>query len=268
MAGLVHDISPGIKESNEQNPGEQPDSTNLRLVLKARPDHIPSSSPAMPPGAAHPTFQTNNHGHNFRRTRPQTSHQKAVDMNRKMRIDHILHQKLLVKHKAIRRWKKDQRRSSGYTAIKRIRDLPEDYDSEDERSWGPGGLASGPGEKEEFGEDALRHKKAIDRAVRRLERAENSQSVSDPMHGFRKRKRQTQDSGIDDTQAEGLPRKRGKGRIWHKGVTGERSRGHKRGEGLDDLDLDLLGESRDDYPTREDVDEDGGPESEGDNMTE
>ncbi|KAL9046058.1 MAG: hypothetical protein Q9214_001015, partial [Letrouitia sp. 1 TL-2023] len=264
MTGVVSDISPGVKENKTRNLGDRPDATNLRLVLKTRSDHVPSSSPAMPPGAAHPTFHTNSNGHSYRRTRPQTSHQKAVDINRKLRVDHILHQQLVIKHRAIRMRKKRRRVGYGYTAMRRIRDLPDDYDTEDEYCGGPGGLVPDPGEEEEYGEDALRHKKAIDRAIRRLARNEPGKAGVEMAQRYQQPIRQPGRGRVEQERSQRPSKKRAKGHIRQRRHIEDRRRVGKQEEGLDDLDLDLLGESRDDFAGGDDVEEDSGQETEGD----
>ena len=272
MTGMMSDISPSVRDDRRPL-DDRPDSTSLRIVSKPRSDNTPSASPAMPPGASHPTFHAITNGHTYRRSRPQTSHQKAVDINRKMRVDHILHQQLILEHEAIRDRKSRRGTSFGYSAMKRIQDLPGDYDSEDDRMNGTGGLVPNPGEDEEYGEDALRLKKALERAIRRLVRDDHGGTLNGFIQGHHKRKRKVEGSGVDENQSEPFSKKRGiyDGRQRRQGTNrrGGRSAGGprtsqvlgsdtKREEGLDDLDLDLLGESRDDGNPDEDMDEDSG----------
>ncbi|KAL8812706.1 MAG: hypothetical protein Q9200_000816 [Gallowayella weberi] len=272
MTGGLHDISPSVYNESGNRFGERIEPANIRLVLKSRGDNTPNASPAMPPGASHPTFSSNANGHGYRRSRPQTSHQKAVDINRKMRVEHILHQQLHEVHASIREEKQRKGSSFVFTAMKRIRDLPDDYDTEDERSWGPGGLVSNPGEIEDYGEDALRHKKALDRATRRLNR-DDSGVMNGTVRGNAKRKRKHQNGGIHGGQPEhrsGRSNRLEEAPVQqqdsHQMGLGNQIRqqdGRKQGnglkpeEGLDDLDFDLLGESRDDENGEEDVDESG-----------
>ncbi|KAL8731344.1 MAG: hypothetical protein Q9166_003436 [cf. Caloplaca sp. 2 TL-2023] len=280
MTGMLHDISPGVYNETGHRFSDRAEPANIRLVLKSRGDNTPNASSAMPPGAHHPTFSSNANGHGYRRSRPQTSHQKAVDINRKMRVEHILHQQLHEVHASIRRRKQRMGSSFVFTAMTRIHELPDDYDTEDERSWGPGGLVPNPREKEDYGEDALRHKKALDRAVRRLGRDDNGVGMNGPTGGRAKRKRKQSNGGSDDGQPEHgfrMPGKQEESRVQHlesrqqirfeKEIRQQEGRrqgnGHKAEEGLDDLDLDLLGENRDDENGEEDVDESGLDDSEG-----
>lgn len=230
--------------------------SNQRLVLKTHLDFPQSSSPA-PPGSGHPILHSAGaNGIGSRRARPETSHQRAVNKNRKMRIDHILHMQIAVVHKNSR-YRKSQSRSFGLMIMNRVKTLPEMYDTEDEGAWGPGGLVAGHGEHEDFGEEAVAHKKAIDRAIRRLEREENG-ALGGLIRGYHRRKRKSR-GFADDEEKEGRSRKRRK-----EGESGgpitERSRGRGREDALDDLDLDLLGEGRDD---EDEMEEDSMDDSEG-----
>ena len=232
-----------------------------RIIFKTRVDHMPHLSPAAPPGLSHPVLHTGNpNSASQRRPRPETSHQKAVNTNRKMRVDHILHQQITAEHNIVRRRKRGETSSFGFTAMKRIRDLPDDYDTDDERSertWGPGGLLPNPDEPEDFGEEAVSQKKSIDRAVRRLARDEVGGALGGLVKGYRRRKKRAKNYAEDDEAAERISRKRLKQHD-HQGKRMEQSRdGERPEEGLDDLDLDLLGESRDDDQM---TDEDSGAE--------
>lgn len=272
MTGAVHDISPGAQADTKHTFSDRAEPANIRLVLKSRGDNTTNASTAMPPGANHPTFPSNANGHGYRRSRPQTSHQKAVDINRKMRVEHILHQQLHRVHASIRKRKRRKGTSFVFAAMKRIYELPDGYDTEGERSWGPGGLVPGPGEKEAYGEDALRHKKALDRAIRRLERDDNGASMNGVVReGNPKRKAKQRSGGSDDRQSEPGVGMAGKGEEGYlkqpkssqiraedeaqQHEEGGRGDGLKPEEGLDDLDLDLLGESRDEENGDEDVED-------------
>lgn len=240
-----------------------------RAMFKARIDHRPDSFTPAPPGMGHPILHTGHaNGVGHRRSRPETSHQRAVNMNRKMRTDHILHKKLLKEHNAIRKEKKRYSSSFGFTAMRRIKDLPDDYDTDNENSRGPGGLVPNVGEHEDFGEEALRHKKALDRAVRRLLRDECGGPLSGLVDSYRKRKKRVlgYENGAEDSS-----QRRGRDNN-ALGTRADRSLNSERPEeGLDDLDLDLLGESRDDDQVEDEIDEDSGmedSEGEGDDVTE
>ncbi|KAL8656684.1 MAG: hypothetical protein Q9210_000116 [Variospora velana] len=259
---------------------------NARLVLKARGENTPNLSPAIPPGAGHPTFPSNSHAYSYRRSRPQTSHQKAVDINRKMRVEHILHQQLREMHEHIRQRRRQRGLASGYMAMQRIYDLPGGHDTDDDRWGGPGGMVPRLGEGDDYGEEALRHKKALDRAARRLERDVNGVVFNGSVRYHGKRKRKQEKSVSDDVPDQGESKRPGKredephGRLKlsetkFRGGSRQLERqrqGHdslKPEETLDDLDLDLLGESRDDDIGEGELEEESGlDESEGDEMSE
>lgn len=218
-----------------------------RLILKSSRPH--GSSPAPPRSTSQPPgYNSTVNGLGSRRSRPETSHQKAVTMNRKMRIDRILFKKLAREHRQIQ----EQRTKEGHTkifrAMKRIRDLPDAYDSEDaiDQAWGPGGLLpNSHNEPEDYGEEAIRMKKVLDRAVRRLLREEDDGLPSGSRGGYIKRKRKRDDVGTGDEQSAYSNRKRS--RLNHGRAVSSRGpvRGGMQEEGLDELDFELLGESRD-----------------------
>ncbi|MCJ1282106.1 hypothetical protein MMC26_001429 [Xylographa opegraphella] len=239
-----------------------------RLILKTGKQE---SSP-IPPGAGHPVIQSSSTSTSHpRRSRPETSHQKAVNHNRKMRIESILHKKLVKLHTDVRRKKRRQTSTSVYTAMSRIIDLPDDYDSESEGAWGPGGLVPNPGEENDFAGEALRHKKVIDRAQRRLARADRGDRPQHGGHGSPGRKRRPDIRSKGGLLALGLSRENSKGGeargIRHAG----RNEDHNgEEETLDDLDLDLIGEGRgEDQGEDESADDSGMDETEdGDDNTE
>ena len=228
-----------------------------RLVLKTRMD--PHSSSPVPPGSGHPIlYSAASNGLSSRRPRPETSHQKAVNINRKMRIDHILHKQILIEHDDARRKKRRANSSFGMMVMKRVRDLPDMYDTDDDYSWGPGGLMPNPNEVEDFGEEAVAYKKAIDRAMRRLYREENRGALGGMVEGYRKRKRKSR-GYADDEEKDGRSRKRRRDDSGQR-LGPDRSREEEKADDdLDDLDRALLGEGGDD-----DQDEDDSVDSEGD----
>ena len=228
-----------------------------RLVLKARMD--PHSSSPVPPGSGHPIlYSAASNGLSSRRPRPETSHQKAVNINRKMRIDHILHKQILIEHDEARREKRRVNSSFGMMIMKRVRNLPDMYDTDDDYSWGPGGLMPNPNEAEDFGEEAVAYKKAIDRAMRRLYREENRGALGGMVERYRKRKRKSR-GYLDDEEKDGRSRKRRRDDSGQR-LGPDRSRDEEKADDdLDDLDRALLGEGGDD-----DQDEDDSVDSEGD----
>lgn len=295
----VHDNNPAerywIGKSVEENPAS---ALYGPSVIRTRMDHRHDPSTPAPPGISHPILHAGhpNGAISQRRPRPETSHQKAVNMNRKMRIEHILHRQMVQEHVAVRREKRMKGSSFGFTAMKRIKDLPDSYDTENESSWGPGGLVTNLDEPEDFGEEALRQKKVIDRAVRRLLREEAGGALEGLVAGYRKRKRKEEMERYGNNQGDDSNRDHNNNRASQSQQGREREReprsGQKRGsknqqqqnhsqhrnqhsynhrnhshnssnapgsgrgrrdrsegearreEGLDDLDLDLLGESR------------------------
>ena len=235
-------------------PATRPDPQ--RLVLKTRMD--PHSSSPVPPGSGHPIlYSAASNGMSSRRPRPETSHQKAVNINRKMRIDHILHKQILAEHDEARREKRKANSSFGMMVMKRVRNLPDMYDTEDEYLWGPGGLMPNPNEAEDFGEEALAYKKAIDRAMRRLYREENRGALGGMLEGYRKRKRKSR-GYPEDEEKDGRSRKRRRDGS-RQGMRADRSRDEEKpDDDLDDLDRALLGEGGDDDQDEEDSDDSEG----------
>ena len=203
-----------------------------RIILKTRVDQVPDSSSPAPPGIGHPVLHPNNpDGVNQKRPRPQTAHQQAVNENRKARVEHILHNKLKEEHA---RHRKKRKYGEGYLikAARRIRELPDLYDTEDEGSWGPGGLVPNPGEDEDYGEEALYEQKILNRALRRLSRWEDGNSGNRTVS----RSRTYQDLVMDHQVRGLLKRKRSSTPLVEdEGADNEE---------LDDLELELLGESR------------------------
>lgn len=220
----------------------------------------PHSSSPVPPGSGHPIlYSAASNGMSSRRPRPETSHQKAVNINRKMRIDHILHKQILAEHDEARRKKRRVNSSFGIMVMKRVRNLPAMYDTDDEYSWGPGGLMPNPNEAEDFGEEALAYKKAIDRAMRRLYREENRGVLGGMVEGYRKRKRKSR-GYPEDEEKDGRSRKRGRDGS-RPGMRADGSRDEEKPEDdLDDLDRALLGEGGDDDQDEEDSDDSEGEE--------
>lgn len=245
-------IANGNAEENElpimqyQTVTSKQDASNpQRLVLKTRLEDVPRSSSPAPPGSGHPVISSAiSNGH--RRPRPETSHQKAVNMNRKMRIDHILHRQRVKDQSEARMKKRKANSSFGMMVMNRVKDLPEMYDTDEDASWGPGGLMPNQQEAEDFGEEAIRYKKVIDRAVRRLFREQNGGSFGGFAKGY-KRKRRPRHYADDEEERGNQSKKRRKDGHAPFGGDMHHGRSHHRGhqEELDDLDRDLLGEGRD-----------------------
>ena len=242
--------------STPQSEMEKPQPP-ARLILKAAKlgRDLGSSSPA-PPGAA-PNL-TASHA---RRARPETSHQRAVNMNRRMRIDKILYKKLVGVRGEVLKRRRRQASTKTYLAMTRIFDLPDDYDTEDEfQSWGPGGLVPNRGEEEDYGGEAMQCKKVLDRAARRLTREERPGPFKPLTQNLKPQKRKLANGGRHEDRGRKLSRTRSKSRL--RGGPFTAAQGDTQGEALDDLDLDLLGEARPgaDYDSN---DESGIDDSEG-----
>ena len=187
-----------------------------------------------------------------------------------MRIDRILFEKLAMEHRRVRATRKKQGRTGIFRAMRRIRNLPDNYDTEDEDAWGPGGLFPEREELEDYGEEATYAKKVLDRAVRRLTRELNEGTVDGSKREHRKRKRKPENVPTNDDQYGFTARKRSR---FNDDYPSSRGRGPGRNqaaeEGLDDLDLDLLGESREEEQQEAETEGESGGEAEsGDEMTE
>ncbi|MDI1491139.1 MAG: hypothetical protein OHK93_002346 [Ramalina farinacea] len=234
----------GYSHPRYHNIASKTDPSNpQKLVLKTRMDNPVSSSPPLPHSSGHPILSAVSNGH--RRPRPETSHQRAVNMNRKMRIDHILHKHLTSHQAAMRRDQRRNRSSFGMMVMNRVKDLPENYDSDEDTSWGPGGLVPNRNEPEDYGAEAVRYKKVLDRALRRLARAENDGPATGLTKGYRRRRKRSMEredvqEGFDRYEA----RKGGNDRAGGQKTKGREGQADE--DQLDELDLDLLGENMED----------------------
>ena len=192
-------------------------------------------------------------------------------MNRKMRIDNILHKKLVGVQRVLRRQKKHETSTFGYNVMSRIIDLPEDYDTDEESSWGPGGLVPNPNEDFDFGGEALKHKKVLDRALRRLGREEQGGSIGALSKNLGRRRPVERDekSKLVNGRSNGKRRRINEPReAQQQDATEDTASG--QGAGLDDLDLDLLGEGRGEGQAEEESnnEESGGDDTEDGDLTE
>ena len=215
----------------------------------------------MPPGAGHAVL--NSTTPHARRARPETSHQKAVNINRKMRIDKILYKKCArVQRKVAKR--RSTLLSKAYREIKRIYYLPECFDSEDEEN-GVGGLVPNrdrleSDDEEDYGGEALERKKALDRAIRRLGRKDGIYIPRKPQDS--KDSLKPLPGAANGSRVNQLTGAKGKGRNSSRNTSRRRSLqplapAETRSEILDDLDMDLLGEGPGEYDTSMDSDSDG-----------
>ena len=155
--------------------------------------------------------------------------------------------------------------------MSRIINLPEDYDTDDEGSWGPGGLVPNQEEDSDFGGEALKHKKVLDRALRRLTRQEEGGSLGGLCRKLRRER--TVDMQIQRRVINGRFGRKRRGSIGpgepRQEVVADPSQGGQS-VGLDDLDLDLLGEGRGDGHGEEEShnEESGGDDTEDGDLTE
>ena len=144
--------------------------------------------------------------------------------------------------------RRDQRRnrsSFGMMVMNRVKDLPENYDSDEDTSWGPGGLVPNRNEPEDYGAEAVRYKKVLDRALRRLARAENDGPATGLSKGYRRRRKRSMER--EDVQ-EGFDRYEAR-KGGNDGASGQKTKdrgGQADEDQLDELDLDLLGENMED----------------------
>ena len=209
-------------------------SGHQRLVLKTRGERVAGnlSSPL--------TF--NNSHPAPRRSRQETSYQRAVNRNRRQHVDHILHKQMKVFQRQRRREKKKTGSSFGMMIMNRIKQLPDMYDTDDEqRSWGPGGLVSELYAEDDYGEQALRYRKVVERSIRRLGRAEGAKPVPTMAKKLPPERRKPVRNAAPPSRRSTAAR---------KPATAPRSKprsrpSRKQEEQLDDLDLELLGDKED-----------------------
>ena len=134
--------------------------------------------------------------------------------------------------------------------MNRVKDLPDTYDTDEETSWGPGGLVANSNETDDYGEEALKYKKVIDRAIRRLYRLENVGPVGGLLKRYQRRRRRSRVFG--EGQRSRRRNEAQRGNSLRSDGRSEKPQGGTAYEGqLDDLDLDLLGENRDDDQDRD-----------------
>ncbi|KAL2808110.1 hypothetical protein BJX63DRAFT_436431 [Aspergillus granulosus] len=145
-----------------------------RIVLKTKAEHTPDAASPAPPGSGHPilnrfiTEASPHHGTSSRRPRPLTQHQLAVERNRRQRIEYILAKRKSDAYRDLRRKREEESPFLRYGRL--LQSLPDGYDTEDERSWGKGGILPNPEEEEDFGECANYFLSVIRKASRRLDR--------------------------------------------------------------------------------------------------
>jgi Ino eighty subunit 1 len=142
-------------------------------------DQIPDSTSPAPPGYGHPVlnqFQGAESGTTTtqRRPRPITQHQMALAQSRRERAETLLDQQRRDKYRELRKAREAD--SFLFRAARRIEELPDDYDTEDEdprNAWGPGGLVPNSWAEPEdavYGEEANHWSKVLRRAKKLGER--------------------------------------------------------------------------------------------------
>ncbi|KAJ5711525.1 hypothetical protein N7488_005681 [Penicillium malachiteum] len=141
-----------------------------RLILKTRMDHTPNASPA-PSGSgmmdrfvAEPSLTQSS----SRRPRPLTQHQIAVEQNRRQRIEYLLAKRRSNAYRVLRAKRNSEIPFVRYGRL--LQSLPEGYDTEEESSWGKGGLLPNPEQEDDFGECANFFLSVVRKATRRLDR--------------------------------------------------------------------------------------------------
>lgn len=155
-----------------------------RLVLKTKMEQTPDTASPAPPGAAHPVLSQFGNGSPAaglnpapRRPRPMTQHQLALEQNRKQRVEYALSQQRLESWKTFRAQREEEIPFARATRL--LQRLPDDYDTDDERSWGKGGVCPNPKEEEDFGEAADFYFSVVRKMARRLQRWDWDALISD-----------------------------------------------------------------------------------------
>lgn len=91
-----------------------------------------------------------------------------MEQNRKERIEYLLAQRRAETTSTSRAYRENE---IPYSRTRRLlQSLPDGYDTEDENSWGKGGLLPNPAEEEDYGETAGFYQSVLRKAARRLER--------------------------------------------------------------------------------------------------
>ncbi|KAL2867966.1 putative INO80 chromatin remodeling complex (Ies1) [Aspergillus lucknowensis] len=150
------------------------DGPSPRLVLKTKAEQTPDAASPAPPGSGHPvlnrfiTEASPNHQGSSRRPRPLTQHQLAVERNRRQRIEYILAKRKSDAYRVLRQKRENEIPFARYGRL--LQNLPDGYDTDDEKSWGKAGILPNPEEEEDFGECASYFLSVIRKASRRLDR--------------------------------------------------------------------------------------------------
>lgn len=172
------DLTPGqFAQSRSKRPKREVSPNRSvgqqRLILKTKGEQTPDASSPAPSGSNPVVSRFVNEPagpqpSSSRRPRPLTQHQIAVEQNRRERIGYLLSKRKDEAHKKLR----VQRESEIPLArsARLITGLPDGYDSDDSRAWGPGGIIFNPWRREDYGECPNFYLSAIRKATRRLDR--------------------------------------------------------------------------------------------------
>ncbi|RDW57935.1 putative INO80 chromatin remodeling complex (Ies1) [Aspergillus mulundensis] len=150
------------------------DGPSPRIVLRTKAERTPDAASPAPPGSGHPvlnrfvTEASPHHSGSSRRPRPLTQHQLAVERNRRQRIEYILAKRKADAYRLLRAERMIETSFARYGRL--LHNLPDGYDTDDDKSWGKGGLLPNPEEEEDFGECASFYLSVIRKAARRLDR--------------------------------------------------------------------------------------------------
>lgn len=173
------DLTPSSSKRSRSNRRKRESSTNRssahqqRIILKTKMDQTPDAVSPAPPGSGHPVLNSyaDSPGGGqpvSRRPRPLTSHQLAMEQNRRERIDYLLAQRRAEAISTFRAYRENEIPFS--RTMRLLQSSPDGYDTEDENSWGKGGLLPNPAEEEDYGETAGFYQSVLRKAARRLDR--------------------------------------------------------------------------------------------------
>ncbi|KAI9370777.1 hypothetical protein BJX61DRAFT_535352 [Aspergillus egyptiacus] len=166
-----------VRMPREEDYGPQSgylDGPSPRILLKTKAERTPDGASPAPPGSGHPvlnrfvTEASTSNQSSSRRPRPLTQHQLAVERNRRQRIEYILAKRKGDAYRVLRAKRESKIPFVRYGRL--LQNLPDGYDTDDERSWGKGGLLPNPEEEEDFGECANYFLSVVRKACRRLDR--------------------------------------------------------------------------------------------------
>ncbi|KAL4736854.1 Ino eighty subunit 1 [Aspergillus similis] len=149
------------------------DGPSPRIVLRTKAENTPDAASPAPPGLGYPILnrfvtEASPHQGSSRRPRPLTQHQLAVERNRRQRIEYILAKRKGEAYRLLRAKRLTEIPFARYGRL--LQNLPDGYDTDDDKSWGKGGLLPNPEEEEDFGECANYFLSVIRKASRRLDR--------------------------------------------------------------------------------------------------